>query len=137
VSEAANVRSELGTRAIHGIVTVTVRSNLYIFSYVRRTADARKRRWAGTGVQDSAPDGPAHSEQSLRISKHAASRSSGGSDPGPDGRAIINYFVSSQRHGRKLVVAGVNGRVLELFRMTKVEGLLTMKATVAEAELAV
>jgi hypothetical protein len=26
---------------------------------------------------------------------------------------------------------------MELFRMTKVEGLLTMKATVAEAELAV
>ncbi|MGD0367111.1 MAG: STAS domain-containing protein [Acidobacteriaceae bacterium] len=51
--------------------------------------------------------------------------------------AIINYFVSSQRAGRKLVVAGVNGRVMELFRMTKVEGLLTMKATVAEAELAV
>ena len=51
--------------------------------------------------------------------------------------AIINYFVSSQRHGRKLVVAGVNGRVLELFRMTKVEGLLTMKATVAEADQAV
>ena len=43
--------------------------------------------------------------------------------------AIINYFVSSQRAGRKLVVAGVNGRVMELFRMTKVEGLLTMKAT--------
>jgi anti-sigma B factor antagonist len=51
--------------------------------------------------------------------------------------AIINYFVSSQRNGRKLVVAGVNWRVLELFRMTKVEGLLTMKATVAEAEQAV
>lgn len=51
--------------------------------------------------------------------------------------AIINYFVSAQRHGRKLVVAGVNGRVLELFRMTKVEGLLTMKETVAEAEQAV
>jgi anti-sigma B factor antagonist len=51
--------------------------------------------------------------------------------------AIINYFVSCQRNGRKLVVAGVNGRVLELFRMTKVEGLLTMKATVAEAEQAI
>jgi anti-sigma B factor antagonist len=50
--------------------------------------------------------------------------------------AIINYFVSSQRHGRKLVVAGVNGRVLELFRMTKVEDLLTMKPTIAEAEQA-
>lgn len=51
--------------------------------------------------------------------------------------AIINYFVSSQRHGRKLLVAGVNGRVLELFRMTRVEGLLTMKATVVEAEQAI
>ncbi|HEY1499357.1 MAG TPA: STAS domain-containing protein [Acidobacteriaceae bacterium] len=51
--------------------------------------------------------------------------------------AIINYFVSCQRHGRKLVVVGVNGRVLELFRMTKVEALLTMKETVAEAEMAV
>jgi len=51
--------------------------------------------------------------------------------------AIINYFVSSQRHGRRLVVAGVNGRVLELFRMTNVEGPLTMKATVAEADQAV
>jgi len=50
--------------------------------------------------------------------------------------AIINYFVSSQRHGRKLVVAGVNGRVLELFKMTKVDGLLIMKPSVAEAEQA-
>jgi hypothetical protein len=31
----------------------------------------------------------------------------------------------------------VNGRVLELFRMTKVDGLLVMKPTVAEAEQAV
>jgi len=51
--------------------------------------------------------------------------------------AIINYYVSCQRNGRKLVVAGVNGRVLELFRMTKVDGLLTMTATVAEAEAAI
>jgi len=48
--------------------------------------------------------------------------------------AIINYYVSCQRHGRRLVVAGVNGRVLELFRMTKVESLLMMVPTVAEAE---
>jgi anti-sigma B factor antagonist len=51
--------------------------------------------------------------------------------------AIINYFVSCQRHGRKLVIAGVNGRVLELFRMTKVEALLTMRETSAEAEMVV
>jgi anti-sigma B factor antagonist len=51
--------------------------------------------------------------------------------------AIINYYVSCQRHGKKLVVAGVNGRVMELFRMTKVDGLLTLKPTVAEAEQAI
>lgn len=51
--------------------------------------------------------------------------------------AIINYYVSCQRNGRKVVVAGVNGRVLELFKMTKVDGLLPMVATVSEAELTV
>jgi anti-sigma B factor antagonist len=50
--------------------------------------------------------------------------------------AIINNFVSCQRAGRKMIVAGVNGRVLELFKMTKVDGLLIMKNTVAEAEQA-
>lgn len=48
--------------------------------------------------------------------------------------AIINYFVSCQRHGRKLIVAGVSARVMELFRMTKVDALLTLAPTVAEAE---
>ncbi|MGC2639459.1 MAG: STAS domain-containing protein [Acidobacteriaceae bacterium] len=51
--------------------------------------------------------------------------------------AIINYFVSCQRSGRKLIVVGVNGRVLELFRMTKADSLLTMVATIAEAEQAI
>ena len=48
--------------------------------------------------------------------------------------AIINYYVSCQRHGRKLIVAGVNPRVMELFRMTKVDALLTLASSVAEAE---
>ena len=48
--------------------------------------------------------------------------------------AIINYFVSCQRAGRRMVVAGVNGRVLELFRMTKVDNLLTIVDTVSDAE---
>jgi anti-sigma B factor antagonist len=51
--------------------------------------------------------------------------------------AIINYFVSCQRAGRKMVVAGVNGRVLELFKMTKVDALLKMTSTVDEAEQAI
>ena len=48
--------------------------------------------------------------------------------------AIINYYVSCQRHGRKLIVAGVNSRVIELFKLTKVETLLTLAPTVADAE---
>lgn len=48
--------------------------------------------------------------------------------------AIVNYFVSCQRHGGKLIVAGVCDRVMELFRMTKVENLLTLVPTVDEAE---
>jgi anti-sigma B factor antagonist len=50
--------------------------------------------------------------------------------------SIINYYVSCQRHGRRLIVAGVNGRVLELFVMTKVVGLLTIVPSVAAAEQA-
>lgn len=50
--------------------------------------------------------------------------------------AIINCHVACQRAGRKMVVAGVNGRVLELFKMSKVDGILKMVATVPEAEQA-
>jgi anti-sigma B factor antagonist len=50
--------------------------------------------------------------------------------------AIINYFVACQRAGRKLVVAGVNARVLELFKMTKADSLLTIVKTVSDAEQA-
>lgn len=49
--------------------------------------------------------------------------------------AIINYYVSCQRNDRKFVIAGVNERVMQLFRMTKVDGLLMIAPTVAEAEL--
>ena len=47
---------------------------------------------------------------------------------------IMNYHVSAQDHGRKLLLAGVNDRVVELFRMTKVQGVLTSFPSVAEAE---
>jgi anti-sigma B factor antagonist len=50
--------------------------------------------------------------------------------------AIINYFVSCQRAGRRMIVAGVNARVLELFKMTKADTLLTIVKTVSDAEQA-
>jgi anti-sigma B factor antagonist len=50
---------------------------------------------------------------------------------------VMNYFVSAQDHGRKLLLAGVNERVVELFKMTKVQGVLTSFPTVEAAEASV
>ncbi len=47
---------------------------------------------------------------------------------------IMNYYVSAQDHGRKLLLAGVNERVKALFEMTKVQGVLTCFPTVEAAE---
>jgi len=47
---------------------------------------------------------------------------------------VMNYYVAAQDHGRKLLLAGVNERVVELFKMTRVQGVLTSFPSVAEAE---
>jgi anti-sigma B factor antagonist len=48
--------------------------------------------------------------------------------------AIINYFVSTQKRGQKLIAAGTNYRVLELFKLTKVDALIPLTDTVEQAE---
>jgi anti-sigma B factor antagonist len=48
--------------------------------------------------------------------------------------AIINYYVSAQRRGNKLIATGPNYRVVELFKLTHVDSLIPITATVAEAE---
>src|SRR5271170_28564 len=48
--------------------------------------------------------------------------------------AIINYYVSAQRRGHKLIAAGANYRVVELFKLTHVDSLIPMTATTEEAE---
>jgi anti-sigma B factor antagonist len=48
--------------------------------------------------------------------------------------AIINFYVSSQRRGHKLIAAGVNNRVIELFKLTHVDSLIPVAATVDDAE---
>src|SRR5271170_4127314 len=48
--------------------------------------------------------------------------------------AIINYYVSAQKRGYKLIAAGSNYRVVELFKLTHVDSLIPMAATVEEAE---
>ncbi len=47
---------------------------------------------------------------------------------------IINYYVSATRRGNKVVVAGTSPRVLELFKLTHVDTIIPMTATVEEAE---
>ena len=47
---------------------------------------------------------------------------------------IMNYYVSAQDSGRKILLACVNERVQALLQMTKVDGVLKSFRTVEEAE---
>jgi anti-sigma B factor antagonist len=48
--------------------------------------------------------------------------------------AIINYHVHSERNGARMIVAGVNNRVLELFKLTHVDTVIAMAASVEAVE---
>jgi anti-anti-sigma factor len=48
--------------------------------------------------------------------------------------AVINHYVHCQNKGGRLIAAGVSPRVLELFRMTRVDTVIPRAATVEEAE---
>lgn len=47
---------------------------------------------------------------------------------------VMNYFVSAQGNGRKLLLVGVNERVRALFEMTKVDAVLNTCDTVEAAQ---
>lgn len=47
---------------------------------------------------------------------------------------VMNHYVHCQTRGARLVVAGANGRVIDLFKVTKVDTVLPLAASVAEAE---
>lgn len=47
---------------------------------------------------------------------------------------IVNHHVQCKAKGIRMIVAGASPRVLEMFRMTKVDSALTVAATVDEAE---
>jgi anti-sigma B factor antagonist len=47
---------------------------------------------------------------------------------------IANYYVSATRRGQKMFVAGTSLRVLELFKLTRVDTVIPMTASVEEAE---
>ncbi|MFZ0744592.1 MAG: STAS domain-containing protein [Terracidiphilus sp.] len=47
---------------------------------------------------------------------------------------VMNQYVHCKTNGLKLVVAGANRRVMDLFEVTKVSTILPLAATVEEAE---
>jgi anti-anti-sigma factor len=48
---------------------------------------------------------------------------------------IVTHYVHCQGKGVRLILAGVSPRVLELFKMTKVDTTLPMTATVEEVDI--
>ncbi len=47
---------------------------------------------------------------------------------------VMNHYVHCQTRGSKLVVVAANSRVMDLFRVTKVETVLALAASIEEAE---
>jgi len=48
--------------------------------------------------------------------------------------AIINHHVSCENKKVRLIVTGVSPRVLELFRMTRVDAIMSLAPSIEEAE---
>lgn len=47
---------------------------------------------------------------------------------------VMNHYVRCQTRGAKLIVVGANSRVLDLFKVTKVDTVLPLVSTMDEAE---
>lgn len=46
---------------------------------------------------------------------------------------LVNYYVHCQRAGNKLIISGANDRVMELFRITRIDSVLPLVPTLKEA----
>ncbi|HEV2487447.1 MAG TPA: STAS domain-containing protein [Terracidiphilus sp.] len=47
---------------------------------------------------------------------------------------VVNFHVHCENNGGRFIAAGVSPRILELFRMTRVDSVIRMTATSEEAE---
>ena len=47
---------------------------------------------------------------------------------------VMNHYVHCQARKGKLVVVGASGRLMDLFKVTKVDSVLPLAATIEEAE---
>jgi anti-anti-sigma factor len=48
--------------------------------------------------------------------------------------ALTNYFVHCEKNGIEMIVAGAGNRVVELFKLTRVDTIIPLAATVEAAE---
>jgi anti-sigma B factor antagonist len=49
--------------------------------------------------------------------------------------ALINYYVHCQKEGAGFLVAGVCKRVMELFKLTRVDSVIPLRDTLADCEV--
>jgi anti-sigma B factor antagonist len=47
---------------------------------------------------------------------------------------VMNHYVRCQTRGAKLIVAGANNRVMDLFKVTKVDTVLPLVKSIEDAE---
>src|ERR1700739_3534332 len=47
---------------------------------------------------------------------------------------VMNHYVHCQARGSRLFVVGASGRILDLFKVTNVDSVLALAATIEEAE---
>jgi anti-anti-sigma factor len=47
---------------------------------------------------------------------------------------VVNFHVHCQNQGGKLIAVGVSPRIMEVFKITRVDSVIAMAATVEEAE---
>src|SRR6516165_2744724 len=47
---------------------------------------------------------------------------------------VMNHYVRCTTRGTRLVVSGANSRVMDLFKVTKVESILPLASSIEEAE---
>ena len=48
--------------------------------------------------------------------------------------AVINHHVHCQGNGTRLIITGISTRIMELFKMTRVDSVITQAPTVEAAE---
>ena len=47
---------------------------------------------------------------------------------------VMNHYVHCQAKGARMIVAGANSRILDLFKITKIDRVIQLAATIDEAE---